>query len=305
MVASIDRFLGQPGHIIEGTRGAEDGGTQPVEDPATARYSRTSPPGPPVTSIAPGSARAAFREGRWSRLPGIERGSHPHRHAALSREHAEALAELEARDTGPPGGRPLRRRGHAHHFRVLRRSAGSPWDRRTSSPRTAAQRGPCAGCVVGAINPWNFPIAGAGLKGGPILAGGNSMVMKPSNLTSLSTLAVAELALEAGLPPGVFNVVTGSGSVVGGAIARHPDVDIVSFTGGTETGMAVMRDRAEVGRRVQLELGGKSPTIVFEDADLGEAVPAAAFGIFMNQGQNCSGSRILVQESIHDRFVEA
>jgi acyl-CoA reductase-like NAD-dependent aldehyde dehydrogenase len=130
--------------------------------------------------------------------------------------------------------------------------------------------------------------------------------MKPSNLTSLSTLAVAELALEAGLPPGVFNVVTGSGGVVGGAIARHPDVDIVSFTGGTETGMQVMRDRAEVGRRVQLELGGKSPTIVFEDADLSEVVPAAAFGIFMNQGQNCSaGSRILVQASVHDRFVAA
>ena len=160
--------------------------------------------------------------------------------------------------------------------------------------------------VVGAINPWNFPIAGAGLKGAPILAAGNSLVLKPSSLTSLSTLAVAELALEAGVPPGVFNVVTGGGAEVGGALARHPDVGLLSFTGGTETGFGVMRDRAEVGRAVQLELGGKSPTIVFDDVDLDEVVPAAAFGIYMNQGQNCSaGSRVLVHEAIHDRFVEA
>ncbi len=310
VVASIDRFLGQPGHIIDGQRvPADDGGTLPVEDPATGEvFTHIAAGTASDVDRAVASARAAFRDGRWSRLPGIERGRILNRLAALIREHAETLAELEARDTGHPiGDARFDVADTAHHFEYYAGLAGKSVGQAHQLPNGQllnVVHVPAG--VVGAINPWNFPIAGAGLKGGPILAGGNSMVMKPSNLTSLSTLAVAELALEAGLPPGVFNVVTGSGSVVGAAIARHPDVAIVSFTGGTETGMAVMRDRAEVGRRVQLELGGKSPTIVFEDADLDEAVPAAAFGIFMNQGQNCSaGSRILVQASIHDRFVEA
>lgn len=309
-MASPSWLTAEPGHIIDGVRQESDGGgTIPVEDPATGEI---------FTSIAAGttgdvdravaSARSAFRDGRWSGMPGLERGRVLRALADAIRSNSEDLAQLETRDTGHPiADARFDVADTAYHFEYYAGLAGKSTGQahQLGNGQLLSVLHVPAG-VVGAINPWNFPIAGAGLKGGPILAGGNSLVMKPSNLTSLTTLAVAELAIEAGMPPGVFNVVTGSGSEVGGAIARHPDVDIVSFTGGTETGMTVMRDRATVGRRVQLELGGKSPTIVFEDVDLDEVVPAAAFGIFMNQGQNCSaGSRILVQSSIHDRFVAA
>jgi acyl-CoA reductase-like NAD-dependent aldehyde dehydrogenase len=309
-VTNADRFLGEPGHVIDGKRvPASDGATIPVEDPATGEMFASIAAGTSAdVDRAVASARAAFRDGRWSRLPGIERGRILARLAELIRDDVEGLAELETRDTGHPiSDARFDVLDTAHHFEYYAGLAG-----KTTGEAHQLDNGQLltvihvpAG-VVGAINPWNFPIAGSGLKGGPILAAGNSMVMKPSSLTSLTTLAVAELALEAGLPAGVWNVVTGGGDAVGGAIARHADVDLVSFTGGTETGMDVMRDRAVVGRKVQLELGGKSPTIVFEDVDIDEVAPAAAFGIFMNQGQNCSaGSRILVQASIHDRFVEA
>jgi acyl-CoA reductase-like NAD-dependent aldehyde dehydrogenase len=309
-VTHADRFLGTPGHIIDGRRvPASDGGLLPVEDPATGQEFTTIAAGTAEdVDRAVASARAAFRDGRWRRLSGMERGRILSRLATLIRDNVEALAAIETRDTGHPlADAHFDVLDTAHHFEYYAGLAG-----KTTGEAHQLDNGQLLTVVyvptgvVGAINPWNFPIAGSGLKGGPILAAGNSMVMKPSSLTSLSTLAVAELALEAGLPPGVFNVVTGAGGTVGGAIARHPDVDLVSFTGGTETGLDVMRDRATVGRKVQLELGGKSPTIVFEDVDIDEVAPAAAFGIFMNQGQNCSaGSRILVQASIHDRFVAA
>lgn len=306
----IERFLHPEGHVIDGAivRSA-DGGAIPVENPATGEWFSSIPAGTAIDiDRAVTSARASFNDGRWHGLSGIERGRILNDIARLIREHVEVLAELETLDTGHPiADSRFDVLDTAHHFEyyagLTGKIAGEAHQLANGQLLTIL-RVPAG--VVGAVNPWNFPIAGVGLKAGPILAAGNSLVLKPSNLTSLSSLAVAVLALEAGLPPGVLNVVTGSGSVAGDALARHPDVDIVSFTGGTDTGMQVMRARADVARRVQLELGGKSPTIIFADADLDEVVPAAAFGIFMNQGQNCSaGSRILVERSIHNRFVEA
>jgi betaine-aldehyde dehydrogenase len=309
-MADLARFLKPTGHIIDGQRVApSEGGSLPVEDPATGEQFSSIPAGTAAdVDRAVSSARAAFRDGRWSGMSGIERGRVLTAVAGLIRDNVEVLAELETRDTGHPiGDSRFDVLDTAHHFEYYAGLAGRTAGEAHQLPNgqlVSILRVPLG--VVAGINPWNFPIAGVGIKAGPILAAGNTMVLKPSSLTSLSTLAVAELALEAGLPPGVLNVVTGAGGPIGGAIARHPDVDLVSFTGGTETGFQVMRDRAEVGRRVQLELGGKSPTIIFDDVDLDEVVPAAAFGIYMNQGQNCSaGSRILVQRSIHDRFVEA
>jgi acyl-CoA reductase-like NAD-dependent aldehyde dehydrogenase len=309
-VVPATRFLEAPAQVIDGQRvPAATGRTLPVEDPATGGLIATIPASSADdVDRAVAAARASVRDGRWSRLSGIERGRILSALAGLIRDHAEELAVLETLDTGHPlTDARFDVADTAHHFEYYAGLAGKTAGEAHLLPDgnlLTIVRVPVG--VVGAINPWNFPIAGAGLKAAPILAAGNSLVLKPSSLTSLSTLAVAELALEAGVPPGVFNVVTGGGAEVGGALARHPDIGLLSFTGGTETGFGVMRDRAEVGRAVQLELGGKSPTLVFDDVDLDEVVPAAAFGIYMNQGQNCSaGSRVLVHEAIHDRFVEA
>lgn len=155
--------------------------------------------------------------------------------------------------------------------------------------------------VVGAITPWNFPVFVTAWKAAPALCAGNSIVAKPPVLASLSTLALGKLALEAGVPPGVFNVVTGPRAITGERLAAHPDVDVIAFTGGTDAGRAVMHARADFVRPIQLELGGKSPNVVFADADLDRAAAGAAFGIFYTQGENCNaGSRILVEDSIHD-----
>src|SRR3712207_3716178 len=159
--------------------------------------------------------------------------------------------------------------------------------------------------VVGLIVPWNFPVAIASWKLGPALACGNTVVLKPAELTPLSALRLGELALEAGLPEGVVNVVVGPGRVVGQRLVEHPDVAKIGFTGSTEVGRGVMAGAAGTIKRVTLELGGKSANLVFEDADLEAAARAAPYAVFGNAGQDCCArSRILVQRSVYDRFVE-
>ncbi|MDP3319979.1 MAG: aldehyde dehydrogenase family protein, partial [Bosea sp. (in: a-proteobacteria)] len=160
--------------------------------------------------------------------------------------------------------------------------------------------------VVGAITPWNFPLSMASWKVGPALAAGNAIVLKPSELTPYSTLRLAELAVEAGIPAGIFNVVQGNGVVTGDALSRHPGIAKLSFTGSTRTGIAVMKAAAETGiKPVTLELGGKSANIVFADAAIDNAVKGTVSGIFAATGQTCiAGSRALVQRSIHDEFVD-
>jgi acyl-CoA reductase-like NAD-dependent aldehyde dehydrogenase len=159
--------------------------------------------------------------------------------------------------------------------------------------------------VVGLIVPWNFPIAIASWKLGPALACGNTVVLKPAELTPLTALRLSELALEAGFPEGVLNVLTGSGSVVGKRLVEHPDVAKIGFTGSTEVGRGVMQSAAETIKRVTLELGGKSANVVFADADLDAAAASAPYAVFGNAGQDCCArSRILVERSAYDRFLE-
>jgi len=159
--------------------------------------------------------------------------------------------------------------------------------------------------VVGQIIPWNFPILLAAWKVAPALAAGNTIVLKPAEQTPLSALRLAQVAEEAGLPPGVLNVVTGFGPVAGAALVDHPEVDKIAFTGSTAVGQEIMRRAASTLKRVTLELGGKSPNIVFADADLDVAVRGASNGIFYNKGEVCTaGSRLFVEESVHDALLE-
>jgi len=159
--------------------------------------------------------------------------------------------------------------------------------------------------VVGAIVPWNFPLNIASWKFAPALAAGCTIILKPASETPLTALAFAEIALEAGLPPGAFNVVSGGGSTAGAALVRHPDVDKISFTGSTEVGRQIMRMASDSNKRVTLELGGKSPNIIFADADLKAAVRGALTGIFYGKGEVCAaGSRLLVERSAHAQVVE-
>jgi aldehyde dehydrogenase (NAD+) len=159
--------------------------------------------------------------------------------------------------------------------------------------------------VVAAIVPWNFPLNIASWKFAPALAAGCTMVLKPASETPLTALAMAEVMQEAGFPAGAFNVVPGGGSTAGAALVRHPDVDKISFTGSTEVGRQIMRMAADTNKRVTLELGGKSPNIIFADADIGAAVKGAQTGIFYGKGEVCAaGSRLLVEASVHDQVVE-
>lgn len=159
--------------------------------------------------------------------------------------------------------------------------------------------------VVGAITPWNFPLLQAMWKIAPALALGNSVVLKPASLTPLTALLFADLLREAGLPPGAFNVVPGPGASIGAAMAEHPGIDKVSFTGETETGKKILRAAAGTVKRVSMELGGKSPNVVFADADLDAAAKGAINAIFYGKGELCSaGSRLLVEDSVHDELVE-
>jgi acyl-CoA reductase-like NAD-dependent aldehyde dehydrogenase len=158
--------------------------------------------------------------------------------------------------------------------------------------------------VVGAIIPWNFPMIMVGWKAAPALAAGNCVVLKPAELTPLTAIRIGELALEAGLPPGVFNVLPGKGTVAGEALVAHPGVDKITFTGSTEVGKHIMKKCADGMKKVTLELGGKSPNIVFADADLDAALRGATTGIFYGKGEVCAaGSRLLVEASVHDEFI--
>jgi aldehyde dehydrogenase (NAD+) len=159
--------------------------------------------------------------------------------------------------------------------------------------------------VCGQIIPWNFPLLMQAWKLGPALAAGNTVVLKPAEQTPLTALRVGELLLEAGLPPGVVNIVPGFGETAGAALAEHMDVDKIAFTGSTEVGKLVMQSAARSNlKRVTLELGGKSPNVVFADADMDAAIEGAFFGLFFNQGQCCvAGSRLYVESHIHDEFV--
>jgi 4-(gamma-glutamylamino)butanal dehydrogenase len=259
---------------------------------------------------AVGSARQAFEDGRWSGLAPKAKKKILHRLADLMEVHAENLALLETIDTGKPikDARcvdiPLATQTVRYYAEALDKIYGevAPTPHNRLSYATHDPLG-----VVGAIVPWNFPLHMAMWKVAPALAMGNSVVLKPAELSSMSALYTAQLALEAGLPPGVWNVVTGLGVEAGDALAKHMDVDMITFTGSGLVGRALMKASAESNlKRVSLELGGKSPQIVFADCDdLETAAQNAAWGVFYNQGQVCTAaSRLLVEERLKEVFVD-
>jgi acyl-CoA reductase-like NAD-dependent aldehyde dehydrogenase len=256
------------------------------------------------------AARAAFRKGSWADLAPAKRKKILLRFAEVILRHTEELALLETLDMGKPISDSLKIDvpGAARCLQWYAEAIDKVYDQvAPTGPRALAliTREPMG--VVGAIVPWNFPLLMAAWKIAPILATGNSLVLKPSEKSPLSALRVAELAVEAGIPPGVLNVVPGFGPTAGKALALHMDVDCIAFTGSTATGRMIMQYAGQSNlKRVSLECGGKSPNIVLADyPDLDKAATAAAFAIFFNQGEMCSaGSRLLLQEGIKDAVLE-
>jgi betaine-aldehyde dehydrogenase len=256
------------------------------------------------TDEAVARAKAAFPA--WRAVAPTDRARLLRRLATLVEDYREELARIESRNVGKP---IAGARGEvAMVAQVLHFYAGAV-------DKLHGETIPVAGGVdmtfreplgvVGLITPWNFPLNIASWKIGPALACGNTIVIKPAELTPLSTRRLGELALEAGIPEGVLNVVAGKGSVVGQRLIEHPDVAKIGFTGSTEVGRLVMQGAAGTIKRVTLELGGKSANIVFEDADLERAAAAAPYAVFDNAGQDCCArSRILVQKGVYDRFLE-
>ena len=256
------------------------------------------------TDAAVARAKAAFPA--WRAVAPADRARLLRRLATLVEDHHEELAQLESRNVGKPisGARgEVGMVAQVFHF-----YAGAV-DKHYGETIPVAGgidvtfREPLG--VVGLITPWNFPLNIASWKIGPALATGNTILIKPAELTPLTTMRLGELALEAGIPEGVLNVVVGKGSIVGQRLVEHPDVAKIGFTGSTEVGRQVMQGAAATIKRVTLELGGKSANIVFADADLEQAAAAAPYSVFDNAGQDCCArSRILVQKSVYDRFLD-
>ncbi|MDG1340476.1 MAG: aldehyde dehydrogenase family protein [Paracoccaceae bacterium] len=313
----IEALRAQPvaafSHLIEGQHvPASDGGTMEVLSPID---------GQPLTSVARGtaadmeaaiaSARAAFEDRRWVGQPPAARKKVLMKWADLIDAHALELAVLGVRDNGTEIGMAIKAEpgsaaGTIRYYAEALDKVYGEIAPTASDVLGMIHKEPVG--VVGAIIPWNFPLMIGAWKLGPALAMGNSVVLKPSETASLSLMRMCDLALEAGLPPGVLNAVTGEGAVVGEAMGLSMEVDVLVFTGSGHTGRRLMEYAARSNmKRVYLELGGKSPHIVFADApNLDMAAAVAAGGVFRNSGQVCvAGSRLLVEASIHDEFVAA
>ena len=253
------------------------------------------------------AARAAFDEGPWKDATAQDRGRVLFKLAEIVRARADELAEIETRNSGKP---IVEAEGDIadvatcfEYYGGLATKIHGDVIPVPDNAMSLALREPIG--VAGQIIPWNYPLMMAAWKLAPAICAGCTMVLKPAEQTPLTALELASSFAEAGLPPGVVNIVTGGGET-GAAIVAHEDVDKIAFTGSAEVGKSIMRAAAGTLKKISLELGGKSPNIFFADADFDAAVEGALFGVFINQGEVCSaGSRILVQRSIYDRFVDA
>ena len=288
---------------------AEDGGRFATVNPATDEV---------IAEVAEGrsadidravrSARAAFADSTWRRMNPHKRSRLLWKLADLVEANADELGLLETQDNGKPyfEARRIDVPGAAQTLRYYAGLADKVQGDTVPVPGPFLNytlREPVG--VVGAIIPWNFPLSMAAWKVAPALACGNTVVLKPAEQTPLTALRFGELAAEAGFPAGVLNVVPGFGETAGAALVRHPGVDAISFTGSTEVGRIIMREAAATLKKVSLELGGKSPNIVFADADLRVAAKGASMGVFYGKGEVCAaGSRILVESAVHDEFVD-
>jgi betaine-aldehyde dehydrogenase len=287
-------------------RHGQDEKTFEIVEPATSEVmARAAVASPADVDTAVTAARAAVDSGAWSNAPASARAKVLYKIAELIRANVDRLATLEARNAG----KPIRDAkdevlGAAQCFEYYAGAATRIYGE--TIPVTApgldfTLREPVG--VVALIVPWNFPLTIASWKVAPALAAGNTTILKPASYTPLTALELGRLALEAGLPEGVLNVITGPGATTGNALAGHPGVDKIAFTGETLTGVSILQQAAPNITRVSLELGGKSPNIVFDDADLEKAVPAAVNSVFGNAGQDCCArSRAFVHRSVAEEF---
>lgn len=314
LTAAAQEFLGRHhGVLIDGASGDAVRGLRfETRNPATGAVIASVARGDAADiDLAVAAARRAFEHGDWRGLAPDARARILWRYADLLEANIAELVELEVLDNGMPRGFAewgvMASASWLRHFagmsgRILGRNASAAVSGGGMRFHAYTALEPVG--VVGFIIPWNGPIATFFIKVAPALAAGCTCVVKPAEDTPLTALRLGELALEAGVPPGVLNVVTGFGDA-GAALVIHPGVDKISFTGSTETGKSVLRSAADTVKRVTLELGGKSPCIVFDDANIEQAIPGAAMAIFANTGQICfAGSRLYVQRASFDRVVE-
>jgi len=314
-LAFLARRAGGEGLLIDGEwRKAEGGADFATLDPANGRETgRIAAASPADVDAAVGAARAALST--WQATMPVERARILWRVADLIEANIDDLAELETLDQGKPLfiGRWAEIPGAINQFRFFAGQAMAIEGNSIESSinyqpagrqmRSWTVREPVG--VVAAIVPWNSPLVLTAMKLAPALAAGCTVVLKPAEDTSLSALRLAELMMEAGVPAGVLNIVTGLGGQTGATLAAHPQVDKIAFTGSTATGRAVLDAAKTNFKRVTLELGGKSPSIVFPDADMSIAIPGVANAIFFNGGQVCiAGSRLYVHRSVHDQVIE-
>ena len=294
-------------NLLIGDRRPTGAGTINVTEPARAKpMAEVASAGPAELDQAVAAASQAFPG--WSEKTAVARAEILFRFSDVVRAHVDELATLEARNVGKPIGDA---RWEANHVAdTLRYYAGAADKFFGESIQTAkvgldiTLRQPLG--VVGLIVPWNFPMVIATWKLGPALACGNTVVLKPASLTPLSALRLGELGLEAGLPPGVLNVIPGPGAKIGQQLSAHPDIAKIAFTGETETGRRIMATAAETIKRVSLELGGKSPNIIFADVDIEEAAKHACASVFANAGQDCCArARVIVERKVYSKLVEA
>jgi aldehyde dehydrogenase (NAD+) len=310
--APTSRTISTPGKLLVNNKwiDSESGKTFPTFNPATGtELARIAEADAADIDKAVAAARKALEDGPWHRTSAAERGRLMNRLADLMERDSEEIAVMETLDNGMP----LSTARHVAlpltiaHFRYFAGWADKNHGRTIpiNGDYFCYTRHEPVG-VVGQITPWNFPLLMYGMKLGPALSMGNTVVLKPAEQTPLTALKIGELLLEAGYPPGVVNILPGYGPTAGAAIANHMGIDKVAFTGSTEVGHLILEAAGRTNlKRVSLELGGKSPNIVFADADMDEAIEGCHFALFFNQGQVCcAGSRLFVEEKIYDKFVE-
>jgi acyl-CoA reductase-like NAD-dependent aldehyde dehydrogenase len=311
LLPEVTKFIErQPKMTIGGAAvDAQSGKTFEAINPSTGEVITEVPRGEGADiDAAVVAARASFEDRRWAGVRPGKRSDVLYKIGQLIKSHTPELAQIEALDAGKPvnlasGEMWLAGESFRYYAGWPTKSYGetNPSDDRMFIYSLREPLGVCGGII-----PWNFPLIMAAWKIAPALAFGNSIVLKPAEQTSLTALRLGELCLEAGVPEGVVNIVTGFGPEAGAPLAAHPDVDKITFTGSTEVGRKILEASAGNLKRTTLELGGKSPNIVFSDANMKRASKGSMTGVFSNSGQVCTaGTRILVEKSIHDEFVDS
>ncbi|HVO30830.1 MAG TPA: aldehyde dehydrogenase family protein [bacterium] len=293
------------GQWVDAASGKTFETVNPANEEVTAKLAEA---GVEDVNRAVAAARKAFDEGPWPKMPAVERGKVLKRVADLIRKNLQEFADLETADTGKTlfdSGKievPLAAELYEYYGGWADKVYGETVPMKANALGFTL-REPVG--VVGLITPWNFPLLLESWKVSAALAMGNTCVLKPAQLTPLTALKLGEVCLEAGLPEGVLNVIPGPGRAVGDALVKHAGVDKIAFTGSTEVGKGVLKAAADSVKRVTVELGGKSPNIVFADADLEAAIRGALTGIFYNKGEVCAaGSRIFIEKSVYDQVAE-